>query len=437
MGRDIAVRIVATNDFVGSFAPARTSYGQLPGGDGLRRAVNRLREGRPTIWADGGDFAQGGPLAPLSGGRLGFEAAAELGIDVAAVGNHEFDWGVDHLLAEAARLPFPLLCANASLPLPPTALLEAGGPGGVPVGFVGLTHPEAGVGSMFGPPTDPGLNSIVRSAAVDLRARGAEFVVVLLHEGVDWHMTSAGHVMDTNRLLALCRPWASMVDAIVAGHSLGRWIGDLTGVPIVQPWAYGSEVAVVELTRGSLATARAMMVDPGERWGGAGGEEIDQAEETVLGVTRRPMAMTARGDNSLLEFAAAALRSGAGTEAALVSPWEVGCYHQPALDGTFTRWPAGPITESDLLRAVPWLDQPALQAEFTAKEVERIGARYAVGPNPKPGFAADPSRGESQVVAMGRYTAHQVRQWIGRPVDWQPSAVGLREAVSEALAALR
>jgi hypothetical protein len=36
------VRIVNTNDFFGSFAPMRTSYGRLPGGEG-REAMGEVR----------------------------------------------------------------------------------------------------------------------------------------------------------------------------------------------------------------------------------------------------------------------------------------------------------------------------------------------------------------------------------------------------------
>ena len=48
---------------------------------------------------DAGDFAVPGALATLSSGKAGFAAAADLGIDVGVVGNHEFEWGVEHLRA--------------------------------------------------------------------------------------------------------------------------------------------------------------------------------------------------------------------------------------------------------------------------------------------------------------------------------------------------
>src|SRR3712207_7991019 len=97
MGEIQALRVVATHDFCSSYVPSPTSYGSLPGGEGLRRTVEMLREEGPTVRADGGDFAAPGALATLSGGEASFAAAADLDIDVGVVGNHEFEWGIQHL----------------------------------------------------------------------------------------------------------------------------------------------------------------------------------------------------------------------------------------------------------------------------------------------------------------------------------------------------
>ena len=59
--------------------------------------MDRLREIGPTILADAGDFA----------------AAADLDIDVGVVGNHEFEWGIEHLRSHAPETGYPLLCANS------------------------------------------------------------------------------------------------------------------------------------------------------------------------------------------------------------------------------------------------------------------------------------------------------------------------------------
>ena len=108
-----AVRILTTNDFVGSFFPQPTSYGRLPGAAALQATVDDLRtEAGGGLWIDTGDLAQGSALGALSDGVWPFLALRELSIDVAVAGNHELDWGAAHLRRWGAELPFPLLAAN-------------------------------------------------------------------------------------------------------------------------------------------------------------------------------------------------------------------------------------------------------------------------------------------------------------------------------------
>jgi 2',3'-cyclic-nucleotide 2'-phosphodiesterase (5'-nucleotidase family) len=93
MSEHARLRVVATHDFCCAYPPSPTSYGSLLGGEGLKSTVDALRAQGPIVRADAGDFAAPGALATLSGGEAGFAAAADLGIDVGVVGNHEFEWG--------------------------------------------------------------------------------------------------------------------------------------------------------------------------------------------------------------------------------------------------------------------------------------------------------------------------------------------------------
>src|SRR3954468_14760294 len=133
------VRIVTTNDFVGSFFPQATSYGSLPGAAALQATVDDLRtEAGGGVWVDTGDLAQGSALGALSDGVWPFLALRELSIDVAVAGNHELDWGADHLRRWRAELPFGLLAANLRLGLPATRMLPVGDR---TLGVVGLSLP--------------------------------------------------------------------------------------------------------------------------------------------------------------------------------------------------------------------------------------------------------------------------------------------------------
>ena len=173
------MRIVTTNDFVGSFFPQATSYGRLPGAAALQATVDGLRtEAGGGLWIDTGDLAQGSALGALSDGAWPFLALRELTVDVAVAGNHELDWGAEHLRRWGAELPFPLLAANLPVGLPATRML----PGGV--GVIGLSLP--GMDELHpGLAADPDPAGAAVALAAELRAAGAVRVVLALHDGVD------------------------------------------------------------------------------------------------------------------------------------------------------------------------------------------------------------------------------------------------------------
>jgi 2',3'-cyclic-nucleotide 2'-phosphodiesterase (5'-nucleotidase family) len=160
------LRILATSDLGAAVTPARTSFGEAGTCAGVAALLERERG--PAIWLDVGDLVVGHASYPLLGERPWAEVA-ELPIAAAAAGNHEFDDGVEALLAAAPRLSFPLLCANADVGLPATATLDG-------VGVIGLTHRSVA-------PVDA---EQVVELARELRSGGARWVVALLHDGVEW-----------------------------------------------------------------------------------------------------------------------------------------------------------------------------------------------------------------------------------------------------------
>jgi 2',3'-cyclic-nucleotide 2'-phosphodiesterase (5'-nucleotidase family) len=428
------LRIICTNDFLGSLAPMATSYGRLPGAAALRETVERLRDGQPTIWADAGDFSQGGPLSTTTGGVLNFAAAAELGIDVATIGNHEFDWGLPHLAEHRKQLPFPLICANVDIGLPASTLLQTEHG---PVGFVGLTHPQVNAFTPFAPAADPDTAGIAIQQARRLREQGAIAVVLLIHFGVDWSVSGDGeHCPDPEPVLTLLGPCHDAVDAIVLGHTLGRWADVVEGVPYAQPWAFGAEVGVIDLDLGSGGhRAELVSVEGDPRpWPGAGRAAIEAAEGTIVGHLEEPLAIDFATDISLADFAAEALCRATGTTAAVVP---VVGMHQPAIGGVMYSWPEGPVTEADLSRFVPWTDDRSLVAELTADELEAVAAFVAPEPWLAWGTATGAGEGAAATVAIPRdyvdWGKIQIEQIIGRKLEWRPVEVRLRDALRAVL----
>lgn len=433
------LRIVCTNDFLSSLAPMGTSYGRLPGGEALTRTVDRLREGQATIWADAGDFSNGGPLTTTTGAALGFRAAAELGIEVATLGNHEFDLGLAHLQDECAALPFPVVCANVDAGVPATTLIEteAGR-----VGFIGLTHPQVAAFTPHAPEADTNLARIVADHAQTLRCSGAVAVVVLFHFGVDWSVAPDGtHLPDPTPVLALTGAWRDCVDAVVLGHTLGRWAGTIDGVPHAQPWAFGAEVGVIDLDlRAGQHRVELVPVDTDDvcAWTGSGRAAIEQAGSDVVGHIDEPLTIDFGGDISLARFAADALREATGATATVVP---VVGMHQPAVGGVMYQWPAGPVTEADLSRFWPWTDDRCLVAEVTAAEVDAVSSFVAPEPWLAWGTSAAPTMLRLRhTIAVPRdyvdWATIQIGQIVGRELDWRPLNMRLRDAVRTSLAAV-
>jgi 2',3'-cyclic-nucleotide 2'-phosphodiesterase (5'-nucleotidase family) len=333
--------------------------------------------------------------------------------------------GVEHLRTHAPETGFPLLCANApEVGLPPTAVVET--EGGV-VGFVGLTCPDPGV-YVSAPSLDPDLGDVAIGHAEELRASGADWVVVLLHDGVDWRFGGEGYEAHPERFSDVCRPWAYAVDVIFASHTLGRWIGQVEGTPVVQPWPFGAELGVVELEVGEEPKAYCVTPETGGSWDGVGSELLDDASTRVLGELAEPLSSRSNGPAPLADFFARALREATGVRAAGVDMLA----SQAPVDGVLSYLPAGPVTEADALRLYPWPDA-TVAGEIEEEELRKVA--HAPWPWSVWGFdAADRSGGGTTTLAVleGDAVAH-VEGTLGRRVEWRRKGVGLREAVGRVL----
>jgi hypothetical protein len=362
-------------------------------------------------------------------------------------GNHEFDWGAGHLLEQAPRLGFPLLCANADVGLPGTAVIPT--PAG-DVGFVGLTAPGTSLRPRFGvgpdagpagaePKADADLTEAVATAAARLRRQGADFVVALLHDGVYVSGTPAeGLAVDPARFVALCRPWARRVDAIVAGHTIvARWIGRVEGTPVLQPWAFGAEVGVLELSRGEEPRSYGVPVEPAGRWTGRGCEVLERLEGEVVGRLDRPLGFPSIGggpSGDLLRFASEALRRATGADAAAVMAWTGGLNStQPPVDGVECYLPEGPIAEADLLTLVPWPDDAAVLVGLTAEELGDVARSSPVPWRCSVVGGEMPRSRRALAVAMTAYMARTAGEWLGRDLRFEDAGLGLRDALRVAV----
>src|SRR5213083_758016 len=265
--RDSTVlRVLAINDFHGALE-ARTwpwSNGKPVGGAAaLKPWLDSLARtcGCTTVRVDGGDEMQGTLLSNFSFGLPAIAAMNAFGIDVAAIGNHEFDWSVDTLRARMAGAKYRFLAANitdstgAAGPdwATPWTLIERGG---LKVAAIGLalratptnTAPRNVRGLAFGDGA-----AAVRRVLPRARA-AADFVIVVAHEGAFCDGAPAsepvpapachGEILDIARGLD-----SGSVDLIVSGHTHSLVNTVVHGIPIVQARSSGAGIAVVDFVR--------------------------------------------------------------------------------------------------------------------------------------------------------------------------------------------
>ena len=188
--------------------------------------------GYEVILVDNGDAIQGGPIGTLSKGEYIIDIMNAVGYDIATIGNHEFDYGMDVFMSLREKAEFPYISANfcdleGNPILDPYVIKELGG---WKVAFVGASTPETFTKST---PTyfqdaegnyiysfcqgEDGANlyAAVQKAVDAARAEGAEIVIVMSHLGTDGSSvpyTSSDLIVNTTG-----------INAVLDGHSHSVW----------------------------------------------------------------------------------------------------------------------------------------------------------------------------------------------------------------------
>ncbi|MFC7549291.1 bifunctional metallophosphatase/5'-nucleotidase [Plantactinospora sp. GCM10030261] len=258
--KPVNVQLLAINDFHGALEPPGGSGGQIQtdaagtkvNAGGVEYLATQLKElaaeqkKHNTITVAAGDLIGASPLLSAAfHDEPTIEALSLAGLDYASVGNHEFDEGAAELLRIqnggchpvdgcADGTPyrgagFQYLSANAFVTetgrplLPPYAIHKVQG---VKIGFIGMTL--EGTKDIVSQEGVAGLDfadeaETANRYAAELRRKGVEAIVVLLHEGgaqsgADaWNVNGCsgfgGPVVDiTNRM-------SDTIDVVVSGHT--------------------------------------------------------------------------------------------------------------------------------------------------------------------------------------------------------------------------
>ena len=240
---------LSTNDFHGQLETGKLVSKQPVGGAAFNMTyINNYKALNPlgTSLFDAGDIMQGTPISNLLRGESVIDVYNHMGYMASVTGNHEFDWGQAKLQERMAQANFPILAANIFHAgtdirpdwLVPTAMFTVKGQ---QVGVIGVTSQDTPTivmaGNLAGLEFKP-VGPIVAQYAAELRAQGADIVVVLAH------MPDVYGGVVSGEMLTVAAPG---VDLIISGHSHSGYTGKINNVPIIQEYSSGTAIGVSDL----------------------------------------------------------------------------------------------------------------------------------------------------------------------------------------------
>jgi 5'-nucleotidase len=280
----VHVRILAINDFHGYLKPPaggiviadpddKTKKITVPAGGAEQMAtlVKELRaDNNNTVFVAAGDLIGASPfLSAMFHDEPTIESLSMMGLAIASVGNHEFDEGKDELLRmqnggchpvdqcqgphRFAGAKFHYLAASTidkSTGRPIFPAYEIKTFEGIAVAFIGLTL--KGTPDIVSPVGVAGLEfkdeaDTVNALVPELKARGVEAIVGLIHEGGfptgDYNECPgiSGPIVDIVKKLD------KAVDVVISGHTHRAYTCQIDGRLVTSGDKYGTIVTTVDL----------------------------------------------------------------------------------------------------------------------------------------------------------------------------------------------
>lgn len=210
---------------------------------------------------DAGDIIQGNPLAYVAA-RVDttlrnpmIAAMNAIGYNAAAIGNHEFNYGLPYLDRAIGEAHFPLLATNAYAPdgthrFRGWALATRRG---VRIGIIGATTPGSMVwdrDNLAGRVVVRDIVPEVREAVREAHNTGVDVVIVLLHSGLNEPSSydTVGTNIGSENVAARVAHEVRGIDLIVYGHSHKEMRDTvIAGTLLMQPKNWAQSVGVAHL----------------------------------------------------------------------------------------------------------------------------------------------------------------------------------------------
>ena len=257
---------------------------------GLSRAISLIKAARGeavnSLLFDNGDLLQGNPMGdlvakvrPLQDGQVhpAYKVMNQLAYDAANFGNHEFNYGLPFLRRSIQGANFPYVnanvylddkdkdSANAKHAFTPYVLLDRqfkdaqGQRHSLKVGVIGFVPPQImqwDKANLEGRVVVRDMVDVARKYVPEMRARGAQLVVVIPHSGFEKGEVGQFAENAVSRLAEI-----PGVDAILFGHAHAEFPspafaaypkvdisrGTINGVAAVMPGRWGDHLGVIDL----------------------------------------------------------------------------------------------------------------------------------------------------------------------------------------------
>lgn len=214
--------ILHTNDTHSCIMPLNPNLADtaLAGRGGFLRRMALIEDERAKtpglLLIDSGDFSQGSPYYNFYKGEVEVELMNRMGYDVATIGNHEFDFGLENMARIFRMAKFPIVCANYDFTgtsveglVKPYTIIKRNG---LKIGLFGLSPQPRGlvdttkfVGVKY---LDP-VETARRMAALLKTKKKCDVVICVSHLG--WENEEL-----TDQMLV---PATRDIDIVLGGHS--------------------------------------------------------------------------------------------------------------------------------------------------------------------------------------------------------------------------
>ena len=382
--REVTLTFIQTTDFHGSIeTTARDRDSERPiGGAAFLSAVLAREEAtnpQGTLVLDAGDIYQGSAISNLSQGRVSIEYMNLSDFDASAVGNHEFDWGIETMEARMDQARFPILCANVierASGQPPTWArpYEIFTRLGVRIAVIGLITPDTPKVTL---PENVTHLEFLDPAPVANRIIGelvpgkADLVVILCHIGCTQERGGPleGELVDMAERI-------EGEDVILGGHTHRIITGKVGETVVVEAGSYGRWVGRVDLRWDRVshtvldASTRILTVFADSLGDGSVTPDREVAEmvagyrEEIAPILDEQLGEAAvnleaeRSECPMGNWIADVIREASGADFALQNPGGV----RSPID-------AGPIRYADIYRVMPF-DNTIVVARLTGAEVK-------------------------------------------------------------------